>query len=1011
VHVFEKNTDGITFDNTVEWCNDGIKSNIAELKNIPYRLMQPWFDMFDSGKYFAKSDDDALPKELSELLILHDIKSILVCPLTSGSSYYGFVAFDDCTIERKWDENEVELLKNMSQILSTVKRRFQAESELLSERDRLRAIGDNFPGGALFRLEINPKIPKIGFTYLSGTWAKITGMDIQMALNDFQYGLSNVLPEYQKILLERIYDFNNTAHFDIEAQFNHYPLGETRWLQIAAHNQHVGENHIVYDGFILDITTRKDAEQNLAKYSEELEYTVEQRTNELKCAYEEMQAHSQELYAVNEELSEYQSKLELMVDEKTAEIIVHQDHLEKLNQRQAALINVLQVMQSYDNLPQAVQQSFDEIGKYANVCRVHVFERSACGKFINNVQEWCNSGVAPLKDKVDKIPIKYISSWFDAFRSGNYVIAETENNTNTPEISNLLTECGVKSSIIFPLWSGGLNYGFVAFDECRHNRAWSDIEIELLKNFSYIISSNKRRYQAETALRQSQHTMQKVLDNITATIFVIDMDTMEILFANKSIKEAIGVELEGSICWQVLQEGQTGECDICPKKHLFDSDGRPTGVYQWENFNEKLQRFYAHHTAAIEWTDGRLALMEIGFDVTARKQTEIELVRAKEKAEEADKLKSAFIANMSHEIRTPVNGIVGFLHFIASENTSIERKQSYLNVIKNSSAQLVKLIDDIIDVAKIEARQMNIFPVPVNINELMNELYLFFETFMQTKEKDHVMLVLDDAEFIENCIAFIDPTRLRQILTNLIGNAVKFTEKGYIRFGYRQTLPDKFEFVVEDTGIGLADSQLDIIFERFRQADFSTGHFYGGTGLGLHISQSLSRLMGGDIRVESTEGVGTTFYFTVSYLPVSSEDERMLDEHDYELSEKEKPFANKSALIVEPEILKYMYYKKILSAAGFTVHKATDVNQWLNVICQTEKIDVVMVNVSVLEQASKEEINQVKYVHAELPKIIYGTVQNTKYIQTVILKSKKYTKLVEPACYDEIVEVMKGVIG
>jgi len=271
-------------------------------------------------------------------------------------------------------------------------------------------------------------------------------------------------------------------------------------------------------------------------------------------------------------------------------------------------------------------------------------------------------------------------------------------------------------------------------------------------------------------------------------------------------------------------------------------------------------------TAKREWEQSEVDLLkslsQIISTATSRYHAEIELISAKEKAEESDKLKSAFLANMSHEIRTPLNSITGFLHFLTADNLSPERKHEYINVINNSSAQLVKLIDDIVDVAKIEAKQLNINPVPVQINNLMKELQIFFETYMQTLNKSNIILILDDSGFVDNCTVMVDPVRLRQVLTNLIGNAVKFTEKGYIRFGYRQSAPNKLEFVVEDTGIGMALDTYEIVFERFRKIG---NNFHEGLGLGLNIAHTLVQMMGGDIWLETTEGVGTTFYFTISY--------------------------------------------------------------------------------------------------------------------------------------------------
>ena len=273
------------------------------------------------------------------------------------------------------------------------------------------------------------------------------------------------------------------------------------------------------------------------------------------------------------------------------------------------------------------------------------------------------------------------------------------------------------------------------------------------------------------------------------------------------------------------------------------------------------------------YADGNKVIWDgIMTDITSRKHAEMELVRAKEKAEESDRLKSAFLANVSHEIRTPLNGITGFLHFLSSDRISPELRQEYINVVNNSSAQLVKLIDDIVDLAKIEAKQLNMHPVPLCINSLMTEMRMFFETYLQSTNKEHIALIYDERESKDNCVALVDPLRLRQVLNNLISNAIKFTDKGYIRFGYRQSAPEQLEFFVEDTGIGINPEQHEIIYERFRQVELTNNRVYGGTGIGLNIARSIVQMMGGDIRLESSEGNGAKFFFTISYLPVAKED-------------------------------------------------------------------------------------------------------------------------------------------
>ena len=262
------------------------------------------------------------------------------------------------------------------------------------------------------------------------------------------------------------------------------------------------------------------------------------------------------------------------------------------------------------------------------------------------------------------------------------------------------------------------------------------------------------------------------------------------------------------------------------------------------------------------WSFMQLEQYKKQLEETVDKRTR-ELVFAKEKAEESDRLKSTFLANMSHEIRTPLNGIVGLLHLFGP-NLSLEQQDEYINIIENSSSHLVTLIDDIIDASKIEANQLTFKPIPVRLNEMMKELHVFFESYLKSIDKAHIKLILDDSGFIDHCVINVDPIRLRQVLNNLISNAIKFTSKGHIRFGYRQSSPNQLEFMIEDTGIGLSPEQQEIIFERFRQAEVGYNRQYGGTGLGLTISRGLIQIFGGKIWVESTKGVGSTFYFTIA---------------------------------------------------------------------------------------------------------------------------------------------------
>jgi PAS domain S-box-containing protein len=630
--------------------------------------------------------------------------------------------------------------------------------------------------------------------------------------------------------------------------------------------------------------------------------------------------------------------------------------------------------------------------------------------------------------------------------------------------------------------------------------------VELLISLSQILSTTTTRFRAEISMKLSQQTMRTVLDNINAAIYVADIDSYEVLFANKMIKDQIGGEVEGKMCWKTLQMGMNGPCDFCPNPKLLDADKNPTGLYRWEVYNPIIDKWFECTDAAIEWVDGRMVHMEYATDITdrrmaeealrqseelyrqltvaspdaiivcdtigkivymsprakelflisndvdiselkmnqyihphdlkkffelfqslvednlsflpqlllmredgsdffgeissasvkndqkettsvimvirditERKMNEMELIRAKEKAEESDKLKSAFLANMSHEIRTPINGIIGFLNFLADDNLSPKRRHDYVSIVNNSSIQLVKLIDDIIDIAKIEAKQLSISPIVFHLNEFMNELQVFFDTYLHTNNKDKIALLLDDSQFIEPDIIFVDPMRLRQVITNLIGNAIKFTEKGYIGFGYRPLPPDKLEFWVEDSGIGLPSDQLGVIFERFRQVELTNSRKYGGTGLGLTISRSLVQMMGGDVFVESVEGEGSTFRFTISYLPVSPKDKPLLGEKNAEQLSGDQSLMGMSILLVEPGAMMCRYYEKLLASTGASLIRAETVKQWIDNISQPKHIDVVLANASVFKDEYSEALQMLKSVRADLPLVLLVPERNEYY--------------------------------
>ncbi|MFO7867831.1 MAG: two-component regulator propeller domain-containing protein [Bacteroidales bacterium] len=288
-----------------------------------------------------------------------------------------------------------------------------------------------------------------------------------------------------------------------------------------------------------------------------------------------------------------------------------------------------------------------------------------------------------------------------------------------------------------------------------------------------------------------------------------------------------------------------------------------------------------------------------------------DLLVAKQKAEESDRLKSAFLSNMSHEIRTPMNGIVGFSEMLVSDELSQEEKNEYARVIAESSKQLLRIVDDILSISRIETGAMSVNTESVDLHELMEEVRGFFELQARAKNISYIQDVPDDEIHFET-----DKTKLFQIISNLLGNALKFTSKGEIHCGV-VCYSSWIQFYVKDTGIGIPPKLHTKIFERFRQAELTVSRTYGGTGLGLAISKKLVELLGGEIWLESEVNVGSSFYFTLPYKKANP------TERDNTLKVTEfRSLSSKKILVAEDNAINYYYVEQILGHANIPYIRA-----------------------------------------------------------------------------------------
>ena len=273
---------------------------------------------------------------------------------------------------------------------------------------------------------------------------------------------------------------------------------------------------------------------------------------------------------------------------------------------------------------------------------------------------------------------------------------------------------------------------------------------------------------------------------------------------------------------------------------------RENGKYTWTSINVMVRDYRPQ--------DGVIEMLCINYDITPLKETEQKLIIARDKAEELDRLKSAFLANMSHEIRTPLNAIVGFSSLLAETDSRSER-QEYIKIVQENNELLLQLISDILDLSKIEAGTFNFVYTNVDVNETCSEII----KSMGMKVDKGVELIFE--EILPECYIYTDKNRFTQVISNFINNALKFTRQGTITLGYEQISHQKIKFYVHDTGMGIPEEKQKSVFERFVKLNT----FVQGTGLGLSICKSIVSQMGGEIGVDSTEGVGSCFWFTHPY--------------------------------------------------------------------------------------------------------------------------------------------------
>jgi len=474
------------------------------------------------------------------------------------------------------------------------------------------------------------------------------------------------------------------------------------------------------------------------------------------------------------------------------------------------------------------------------------------------------------------------------------------------------------------------------------------------------------RKQAEKALVQSEERFRSLYESATIGIYRTTPDG-KIIMANQAAVRMLGYKSFRELAKRNLeQNGFESRFSRKDFRKRIEREGIVIGLESAWVRKDGSVIYVREGAKAIRDVNGKIVCYDGTFeDITERKNYERQLKLAKEKAEESDKLKSAFLANMSHEIRTPMNAILGFANLLKSRKIDKKRKETFIDIINAKSRQLLQIISDIIDISKIEADQITIVNKNFSLNELINQLALYFKTLKKQDNKP-IEINLHYGLPMEKSYIHSDNVRIEQILTNLLSNAYKFTEKGSIDIGYEIEDFKNIIFYVKDTGIGLTEFEQNVIFDRFRQVSTSFNRLYSGTGLGLSISKGLVDKLKGTIWVESDINKGSTFYFRVPYMPGITTKKSSKPANKNKLNWK-----GKTILIAEDEDTNFTFIDTLLRPTSAAVIRAKDGAEAINICKNNSKIDLILMDIKLPGINGLEATKQIRKFRKSLPIIAH----------------------------------------
>lgn len=611
---------------------------------------------------------------------------------------------------------------------------------------------------------------------------------------------------------------------------------------------------------------------------------------------------------------------------------------------QKALIHISSRFVGDFDLDESIERSLEEMGSLSGADRAYVFFFRENGSIMDNTHEWCASGIGPQIARLQDLSAQMFPWWLTKLQAGEMIYITDV--AKLPEAASsekrILELQEIKSLLVLPLCIKEALMGFVGFDNVSDTEEWSSEDLTLLEMYKRVLENAIEMKQTEASLQQKMSEMETFINNIPHMAWLKDIESRFVL-VNQAFGEVVGLdprELKNQTCMPCFGK-QQAESMQNDDKEVIDNK-RPKTLEERIFDRHGRERYLETRKSPIFDGDGNVTgTVGIAVDVTERKEAEA-LRIAKRKAEEANRTKSEFLSNMSHEIRTPMNGIAGMIE-LAKRKTEEQEVREYLELAQQSSEHLMHIINDVIDLSKIEAGYTELSQVPFSLRECLKATFFPLKTIAADKGLDFELTI---EEAVPDRLVG-DHNRLRQILENIVGNAVKFTHHGMVTVSVHldaanQTMGQRrLQFTVTDTGIGIPADKQDRIFESFGQIDPAIHARYGGSGLGLTICKHLVEMMGGHIWFSSAEGQGSRFSFTASLgLDRSQSTKRAASPE----AETANPVSPLRILVADDSVMNQIFIREILAEKGHEVVIAEDGRQALQELSR-QAFDLVLMDI------------------------------------------------------------------